>query len=338
MNDIKDEINKDKKKVRSSLVIVIAILLSGLFGVGGWYLGTKYADKEDTKVNENKNDENESIETEDNKEETEVGAPEDEVTSEDEETGEDEEEKEFIPDETSVSTSVEEFEIALYDSKTILKSNYEITKRKVLDPEEKEIYVYALYRKVSFNDKVVADKHMLGVYDTLKEAEDDVDSYSIKDYKTIKDSKTNDVYLVVDIEQNDRIYNNLITYYDSASTFAYIIDEQGKALTKIRSKYAGTGVIGVYVTEQEAKDRYYVIASDEDDIMFDHLDKSHKYVLYPNNRMIDLYDKHLYYFTYLDGEDCSSSEHKIVIENGKLIDTKVRTFDESLVSAAGQTC
>ena len=118
----------------------------------------------------------------------------------------------------------------------------------------------------------------------------------------------------------------------------YILNGNGEILTEIKSVYAGTGVIGVYVTEQEAKDRYYVIASDEDDVMFDHLDKSHKYVLYPKNRIIDLYDKHLYYFTYQDGEDCSSSEHKIVIENGKLIDTKVRTFDESLVSSAGQTC
>ena len=131
--------DKDKKvKVKPIVVIIVSILLCGIFGVGGWYLGTKFADKEDTKVKENKNDENESTETEDNKEETEVGSPEDEVTGEDEETDEGEEERVFIPDETSVSTSVEEFEIALYDSKTILKSNYEITKRKVLDQEEKE--------------------------------------------------------------------------------------------------------------------------------------------------------------------------------------------------------
>lgn len=333
MNDIKDEINKDKKKVRSPLVIVIAILLSGLFGGLGWYLGTRMTDIVE---NNDKNEIKEQVDKED-REETEVGAPEDEVTSEDEETGEGEEEKEFIPDETSVSTSVEEFEIALYDSKTILKSNYEITKRKVLNNDEEEVYVYALYREVYMNEKVVADKHMLGVYDTLKEAEDGIDSFAIKDYKTIKDSKNDDSYLIIEVDMNNPIYNNYLTYWNSNYALTYILNGNGEILTEIKSVYAGTGVMGVYVTEEEVKDRYYIIAED-DDVMFDHLDKDHKYVLYPNNRLIDLYDKHLYYFTYQDGEECSSNEHKLVIENGKVVDTKVRTFDFKFVSAAGQTC
>ena len=335
MNDIKDEINKDKKKVRSPLVIVIAILLSGLFGVLGWYLGTRMVDIVE---NNDKNEIKEQVDKED-KEETEIGVPEDEITDDEEESEvEDEEKEEFIPDEVSVSTITEEFKMNGYKDGTVLNSNYEITKRKVLNNDEEEVYVYALYREVYMNEKIVAEKHMLNVYEDFNKAKDAIDTYSIKDYKTIKDSKNDDSYLIIEVDMNNPIYNNYLTYWNSNYALTYILNGNGEILTEIKSVYAGTGVIGVYVTEQEAKDRYYVIASDEDDVMFDHLDKSHKYVLYPKNRIIDLYDKHLYYFTYQDGEDCSSSEHKIVIENGKLIDTKVRTFDESLVSSAGQTC
>lgn len=331
------DVKSNKKKIKPIIVVIISMLLCALFGVGGWFLGTKFADKEDNidiVVDENKEDKDKN-EVEDNTKEEADDIEQD--TVDDEKVDSEDDKAEFVPDETSVSTSIEEFEIALYDSKTILKSDYEITKRKVLADEEKEIYVYALYRKVSLNDKVVAEKHMLGIYDSLNEAKEDIDTFSIKEYKTIKDSKNDDTYLVIQVYMDNPIHDNYITYWNSNYELTYILNSKGEELAEIKSKYAGTTIIGVYVTEEDIKDRYYIIA-EEDDVMFDSLSKDHKYVLYPQNRIIDLHDKYLYYFTYQDGSDCSSTEHKIVIENGKLIDSVVKVFDFNLVSGAGATC
>lgn len=331
--EVKDIKNKKNTKI---IIVIICILIALVFGIGGWLLGIKFADKEDennTEVKENIND-NKDDKEEETVNDTENETVDTDVTIQDEE---DDEKIEFIPDEKVVSTVVEEFNIMANGSSTILKSNYEITKRKVLNEEEKEIYVYALYREVYFANKKIADKHMLGVYETLKEAEDNVNSNAIKDYKTIKDSKTNDLYLLVDIGKNDRIYDNLLTYWDFTSAFTYILNFKGDVLGKVKTKYAGTGVIGVFVTKDDIDGRYYIVSEDEEDRP-DGVSKDHKYILYPNNRIVDLHDNYLYYFSYQDGDDCSSSEHKIVIENGKLIDTKVKTFDDSVVDAAGQTC
>ena len=331
--EVKDIKNKKNTKI---IIVIICILIALVFGIGGWFLGTKFADKEDknnTEVKENINDDK------DNKEEETVNDTEDETVDTDEaiQDDEDDEEIEFIPDEKVVSTVAEEFNVMANGSSTILKSNYEITKRKVLNEEEKEIYVYALYREVYFVNKKIADKHMLGVYETLEEARDDVDSNAIKDYKTMKDSKTNELYLLVNIGKDDRIYDNSLTYWDSSSAFTYILNFKGDVLGKIKTKYAGTGVMGVYVTKEDTTGRYYIISDDVENIP-DDIPKDHKYVLYPDNRILDLHENYLYYFSYQDGDDCSSSEHKVIIENGKIIDTKVKTFDDSIVDSAGQTC
>jgi hypothetical protein len=336
------ETKSKKNKKKAIIVIIVLVIVCCLFGVGGWLLGTKFADnktKDDTKVEEN-NKVNQNIEIDENDENNDANIETNDELENDEDLNdnvEEEEEIEFVPEETSVSNVIETFEMKFNKDSNVLKSDFEITKRKVLDQDDNEVYVHALYRKVYFNDKLLVDKHMIGVYDTLDEAKEDIETHSIKDYKAIKDSKNDEVYLLIDIYENDCIYNNSLSYWNSDSSITYIIDKNSNVLKKITTKYAGTGVLGVYVTEEEAKDRYFVLAND-DDVMFDNLDKTHKYVLYPDNRIIDLYDKYLYYFTYQDGEECDSSERKIVIENGKVIDTKVRSFDFSTVSSAGQTC
>ena len=269
-------------------LVAFYTVIALVFGIGGWFLGTKFADKEDennTEVKENINDDK------DNKEEETVNDTEDETVDTDEAIQDDEDdgEIEFIPDEKVVSTVAEEFNVMANGSSTILKSNCEITKRKVLNEEEKEIYVYALYREVYFVNKKIADKHMLGVYETLEEARDDVDSNAIKDYKTMKDSKTNELYLLVNIGKDDRIYDNSLTYWDSSSAFTYILNFKGDVLGKIKTKYTGTGVMGVYVTKEDTTGRYYIISDDVENIPED-IPKDHKYVLYPDNRILDLHD------------------------------------------------
>ncbi len=348
MNETKEEIlesksaevtdvKSDKKKVKAIIVVIVAILLCVLFGVGGWFLGTKFADKEannNVVVDENKEDKDKN-EVEDNTKEEADDTEQD--TVDDEKVDSEDDKAEFVPDETDMSGRIDELDMKFGSVSAKLESEFLITKRKVLDEDEKETYVFALYRTVKLKGKTIADKHMLGLYDYGKDAEAAMDEYAIKEYKNIKDTKNGNSYVVVEIGTYEPISDNQIFNYADYEGVSYIINSDGTVLHKIISDYEGTGVMGVYVTEAEAKDRHYVIATDED-LLPDSLDKSHKYVLYSDDKLIDLFDKHLYYFSFQDGEDCEPSEHKVVIENGKAIDTKVRIFDDSLISAAGQSC
>ena len=40
-------IKKEKKKIKPIIIIIVSILLCGIFGTGGWFLGTKLANKEE---------------------------------------------------------------------------------------------------------------------------------------------------------------------------------------------------------------------------------------------------------------------------------------------------
>ncbi len=333
------DVKSNKKKIKPVIVVIISVLLCVLCCGGGWFLGAKFADKEDNNINivvdENREDKDEN-EVEDNTNEEEVDDTEQDVL-EDEEIDSEKDEVEFVPDEIDMSGRIDELDLKFGSVSAKLESEFLITKRKVLDEDEKETYVFALYRTVKLKGKTIADKHMLGLYDYGKDAEAAMDEYAIKEYKNIKDIKNENSYVIVEIGNYEPISDNQIFNYADYEAVSYILNSDGIILKKIISDYHGTGVMGVYVTEDEVKDRRYVIAPD-DDYMLENLDKSHKYVLYSDNKLIDLFDEHLYYFSFQEDENCESSEHKVVVENGEVIDTKVRIFDDTLVAAAGQSC
>ena len=65
LNQVNNVESVERKRVNPILLGILFVLLLGIFGVGGWILGTKYAELEDNKKEETKEvSENENVDTE----------------------------------------------------------------------------------------------------------------------------------------------------------------------------------------------------------------------------------------------------------------------------------
>ena len=312
MNEEKVNIASDKKSINGAVVLVLCLLFAIIFGVGGWFLGTKYY-KSENKENEK---ETEVVESEKKDEDT---------------------EKEVKPEKNSKYTFLKEESKTLKfgESSVELYSYYYLDKESVLDStidNANSVETYVLRREVYLDNVLIGGTHMLGNYDSNQAATLAILDYPIKDYVSLKDTKNGEYYNIIDIDVENSIVNGALFPYGSSSGTAYLVDKDGDILKEIITKTAGCGIMGLFADDTMIAGKYYELIPENVD---SYKPEGMKYYLYPNGRLIDVYDHYLYYFGYTDNSG-SYNENKLVVENGKVIETLLNSYTSDMLSLAGQ--
>ena len=298
------KIQGEKKGVSSGIVFLLVIVFSAIFGVGGWFLGTKLANVED------KNQTKEPAPVEDNVEKV-------------------------VPEKNTKYTFAKEVNTDLTFGLHIVDvyAYYYVDKESVKDSEDKTSEVFVLRREVYLHDKLIGDVHMLGHYNSQSDAEAEVSKYPLKEYVALKDTKNEKYYNIIDIDIVETIYDGTFNQVDADYKKAYLVDENGNILKEFKSTFHGTDVIGVFADDKMITGRFYSPIDKNPE--FEYPDGK-DYYLYPNNRLIDAYEGHIYYFA--EGEQCSYVEKKLIVEDGKVIESLIQTFNYDDLDLAGQTC
>lgn len=314
MNEEKVNQVNDKKSINGWVILLLCLLFAVIFGVGGWFLGTKYYESEN-KENEK---ETEVVESDQKEEDT---------------------EKEVKPDKNSKYTFLKEESKTLKfgESSVELYSYYYLDKESVLDStmdNANSVETYVLRREVYLDNVLIGGTHLLGNYDNNQAAILAILNYPIKDYVSLKDTKNGEYYNIIDIDKVNSIVDGAIFSYDSHSRIAYLVDKDGMILKEISTKFAGSGIVGLFADDTMITGKYYELIPENAD---SYKPEGKKYYLYPKDRLIDAYDSYLYYFGYADNV-CSFNEKKLVIENGKVVETLLNTYTQDMVSVAGQSC
>lgn len=304
-------VQNEKKGVKPAIVFLLVIIFSAIFGVGGWFLGTKLANKED------KNQTKEPAPVEDNN---------------------DKEQNAAIVDADEANMVKEESKVLAFgDVNKKLSIRYYVTKENVLNHEEK-IDVFILKRKIYFEDKILVDVHMLRHYETKEEAINNISAFALDEYKTLKDSVSDATYNMIGVDEVSSIYEGEVVYSGVGSTTAYLVDVNGKVLKQYITQPEGSGLTGVYADDNMIKDKYYEVIDEQTKKDYS-IPADKKYFLYPNNKTIDMHDNYFYYFGFKDDDYCSFTEKKIIVSNGNIEETVINTItDYEGMLYAGQTC
>lgn len=312
MNEVNNQVNveKVKKGVSPGVVFLLVIVFGALFGVGGWFLGTKYANLEDKKTNDTKVEENNKLE------------------------------ESVAPTKNTNYSFIKEVngEIVLGETKLNLISYFYIDAEKVsdMDPEGEKHDTYILRREVFLNGKMLDKTHMIGSYENQKAATDAINSYLPLDKGSFKDTKNGSIYGIIELEINPSVVDGIQTFIASDYKDSFIVDAKGEVLKKINTKISGTSVVGLFANEEMIKGKYSEKINKVADMDYP---AGMDYYLYPSDRLIDLYDNYLYYFGYADGDYCAFSEKKLTIEDGKVVESVLNTYsDYDDVDLAGQSC
>ena len=294
----------EKKGVNPGVVFLIVIIFSAIFGVGGWFLGTKFANVED---------------------DNQIKDP----------TNKDDNVQKIVPNKNSKFTFVKDVntDLTFGDLTVDVHAYYYVDKESVKDSEDKISEVFVLRREVYLQDKLIGEIHMLGHYNSQTEAEGEISKYPLKEYVSLKDVKNGSYYNIIDIDIVETIYDGTFNQVDADYKKAYLVDENGIVLKEFKSTFHGTDVIGVFADNKMITDRYYVPIDKNPEMEYP---VGKDYYLYPNNRLIDAYENHIYYFA--EGDQCSYVEKKLIVENGKVTESLIKTFDYGDLNLAGQTC
>lgn len=297
----------EKKGVKPGIVFLLVIIFSALFGVGGWFLGTKLANVED------KNQTKEPAPVEDNNENV-------------------------VPEKNTKYTFAKEVveELAFGPETKKLYSYYYIDKETVKDYDDVSKEVYVMRREVYLADKLIAKLHMLSFYESNDEALSAIPELKIKLYHTFKDVKKDSYYNIVEVEKFENIIDGELSYGTLGDAVSYLIDVDGNVLKEYQTKYAGTSILGLYADKEMIKGKYSVTIEKEEGYDYP---EGKDYYLYPKDRTIDGHEGYFYYFGYAKDDLCSFEEKKITVENGKVVEIILATYsDFTDVELAGQSC
>lgn len=347
-NVIEEKVTKEKNGVKLSVVILLCIIFSLLFGIGGWLLGTKLANKEDKKNEDVIKEEVTDSDTDSEIDEETIKEPDDGTNKEDESEEEIDENAVFV-ESTSIGNDLflkaygvnenkvkEEFKtIKFGDVSKSLKVIYYVSEETAKDQEGENVTVFVLRRDIYLEDKLVVGNNILFFYDTKDEAIEAIDEFKLEDFKSLKDTKNNKTYNMFEIDYGDYIYNGELVFYANDESYMFLIDQDGNTLKVLTTKYAGKSILGLFANESMIKGKYYRELTEED------LEPSdgRKYLLYPDGRVIDLYDNYFYYLGGSNGDICSFDEKKIVVENGKVFEKLLGNYvDELDVYSSGSSC
>lgn len=311
MNEVNNQVTveKVKKGVSPGIVFLLVIIFSAIFGVGGWFLGTKLANQEDKKTNDTKVEENK--ETNEN--------------------------NEVLPNKNTSYTFVkEETKTLKFNTESVnLYSYYYVDKESVKDSDEKTVETYILRREVYLNNKLIGGIRMLDHYNTQDEAVNAISKFPLKDYVSLKDTTNGNYYNIIDLDVIESVIDGYLNMSDSDYKKAYLVDKEGNVLKEFDSAFWGTDVIGVFADATMIKGKFSTPINKEPDMDYP---EGKDYYLYPDNRLIDAYESHIYYFTN-SSDACAYEEKKLTVENGKVVEVLLNTYsDYDDLNLAGQTC
>ena len=183
------------------------------------------------------------------------------------------------------------------------------------DDTVNEMDEYDLYTETFVNGKKVIDKYQVTFYENKNEANDRINRIE-NEFKlsTIKDNSNDDNYLVID---------HISEGYSCTGKEYYIVDKNGKLITDIR----------------------YVDGCGSSSITFNSKTEAENNVVSEAISLVEgkyraFYDQKAYIVNnviyYTEPYDCEDVEyHKIVIENGKTKDTKIKTYTGDMANIAG---
>lgn len=328
MDEMKNQVQVDaivqseKKGVSLSIVVLLIIIFSVLFGIGGWFLGSKST----------KSDENNNVMKEEN-------SVSDKKPSDNE-----------APQNSGDYTFYSSEKIPLkFGNETIdMVVNYYVDEEVIEidentstfgETDKDEVNAYVIRREFLLNNQPIGKIHFVGKFDVSMYDEKPKFDLAMKEYDFesfgFKDSKTDKYYNIFSFKDDKVLYlpstDECIIggaeYGAYEFNYTYIFDEQGKILKELNLSDECGRTPGISVSKEEAEGKYY--SSDEAD-----------YVLYPDGRWIDAHDNYFYYLKY-DDTNGEYTEHKFSVEDGVVNDQilKVYKYDsDNVLSAAGQTC
>ena len=298
MNEEKVIQVNDKKSINGAVVLVLCLLFAIIFGVGGWFLGTKYYESE--------NKENEK--------ETEVV----ESEKKDEDT-----EKEVKPEKNSKYTFVKEYtKKHNLNNKDIevLVYYYKDSESWLYGPSSTDIMNSNVVRMDLFvnGSKMIDSESVLAVVDSKKADEFiNTNPHDIIAIDIFKDSSNSNEYYLMNLGKIS-IVNNIFE-----ERYIYLFTNEGKLLESFKV-WNSSGVVGIYGTQDMIGDRTAIKDTNNPE----------RYKLY-NYDLVDVHENFIYAIE--RGATCDSAiEYRYTVEDGKLKSIHSRTFTYEYIEGAGQ--
>lgn len=287
---------KDSKNKGLSIgvAIVIWLLLSIVFGAGGWYLGTKFANKE--QINDGGNVAKDPIKN-------------DKFT--------------FL---SELVKEIDGIKVSTYyysDKEKYTWYNEEIDKDEI-----KEFYV--LRSETFVNGFLIGDVRLLEVSEVPFESISE--DYSLyHEVKSVKDTKNDNKYVLVTLSENSSLiqdgiysipYSETPVFNNLEMQDTYLVDSKGKVLKNF--SYSDCWLSGIMVNKDEIEDRssIYTDFSVYDEEKDGYVDK-YGDVIYSYGSLFDVKGNYFYWLDRIDG----NKEYKYSIEDGKLIEKYIKSYD-----------
>lgn len=302
---------KKKKGVKVSVTVILCILFSIVFGIGGYFLGTKMTLKEDNSTGNNDHNANTEVNPDMNSNYT------------------------FL---NSLKKEKDGINVIYYyylDKETL--NTYDVD-----DETEIKKDFYVLRGETFVNNKRLGDIYIL---DVLDEKVDNVTDkhFSVHEINSVSDTKNKDKYYFITIENNNTLvvdgikidpYSEVPTYIDIEARRTYLVNKDGNILKDF--KYDSCWLSGIALNDVLEEDRYYIETdySIFDESINDYVDINGK-VIYPDGRYFDIHDNYFYWLDRLNGKNI---EYKMYIEDGKLIEKEIRRYNELDVEIMDVNC
>lgn len=286
---------KSNKGFGIGVTIVLWLVVSIVFGVGGWFLGTNYANKEQ-QVNDDEFEVKKAVKN-------------DKYT--------------FL---NSISEVFEDINIETYfylDEQELVWLNEDVEENKTF---------YVLRSETFINGQMLGDTRILEVVsnkDAIDHIETEYSLYHMPRY--LIDTKNEDSYALITLSNNHDLINDnnyivpttqLPVYNNMNLQKTYLVNKEGKILKEF--KYSDCWLSGIIVDSDEIEDRY---STSDDFTVFDN--KRNDFVeitgeaIYAFGNVFDTKKNYFYWIDRING----NKEYKFYIENGKLIEEYIKTYD-----------
>lgn len=274
--------------------ILIWLVISIVFGISGLFLGAKFVNKE--QIND--------VETISQK-----PVKNDKYT--------------FL---NSIGESFEDIKITTYfylDEQELVWLNE--------DTEETNTF-YVLRSETFINGQKIGDTRILEVVLSKDSIDYIVPEYSLYHIpRYLYDTKNEDNYVLITLSNNDDLIEGnkyivpttqLPIYNNMNSQKTYLVNKEGKILKEF--KYSDCWLSGIVIDSKEAEDRYTTF---DDFTVFDK--KKNDFIeisgeaIYAFGEVFDTKKNYFYWIDRING----NKEYKFYVENGKLIEKYIKTYD-----------
>ena len=306
---------KNKKSVKMFLVILLVILIAVVFGVSGFYFGTKLSEYEDKK--------NSDVKVEESVEKKEDLTP--------------KKNKKYTYLNSVENITIDDVKIITYYylDKEVL-SVYDEIQNIYLDKE-----MYILRGETFINNVLLGSTNVLEIMDEPIEVVLE-EHFSNHEVLYFKDKVNDNKYFLVRISNNNSLIKNgsyikpiteLTEYDDIDGTITYLVDKDGKIFKEF--KYSSCYLAGIAVKQDEVEDRFYI----EDYVsVFDNTTgervEEFSSIIYPSGRYFDHYEDYFFWLDRING----NVEYMYYMEDGNLVEKLVKIYDSENYTILDVNC